>query len=565
MAMATQSVPLLQCDDYPVWVKAMKRHLKGAGLYDLINTERKKPRPPMVPQGATIISTDDDNPKCNDPAYLNYCAILTTYEDYEALEESKSLWDALANVYEDQAAKRDPMAGPTALFETKRASFNSHAEYESSLQANVAICKAAGTAMDDKPLATIVRNGLPDDPHWGTFRSEMMDIIEKGDRGLAKILQSMEICDKYMPASKATAATDAALYTKVDESKAPQGERTKGSGPTCWNCGKTGNIGRFCDKKRETEPSRNEGMSEAKVVVGIDHLLIASEYKPLPDTMKATNMMTDQHRLRVGPVFLDRDDVLTGKFMTMVHNAYDDLCELSEGKCWSADVRNAKLERFVVAPVVAAFTTAMARQQAEFAEQTAAVTRQDARLAEKQAVFGDAGYERMRNGENDAYAKQKDTFTKRILRCDRQRKERLAVCEGQKHRRAPSAEGGEMESTGIGERVRYETRKIASFAAEGSGFNSERKQLNDPFTEIGKLERACFAEVKGQERISSGKVKEVENTARFPEEEAAFGGKDSGLMDRTAVFEDTVDEGRMGSDAGTPLQTTEIVVSMKRV
>ncbi|KAA8898662.1 hypothetical protein FN846DRAFT_892740 [Sphaerosporella brunnea] len=117
-------------------------------------------------------------------------------------------------------------------------------------------------------------------------------------------------------------------------------------------------------------------MSKTKAVEGIDHLLMASEYKPLPGTMKPTKMMTDQHRLRVSPVFLDRNDVLTEKLMKMVHNAYDDLCELREGQCWPDDVRYAKLEQFVVAPVAAAFTTALVRQRGGFAEQTAAVTRQ---------------------------------------------------------------------------------------------------------------------------------------------------------------------------------------------
>ncbi|KAA8913980.1 hypothetical protein FN846DRAFT_902425 [Sphaerosporella brunnea] len=138
----------------------------------------------MIPHGSTITSTapDDDEPKCNDPAYLNYwyrytvdltrfggdsqraqalilstlrSSILMTYEDDEALEDANALWDTLGNAYKDQAAKRDPMAGMTALFETKRTNFNSQAEYQSSLLVDVAICNAAESAMDDKLLATI--------------------------------------------------------------------------------------------------------------------------------------------------------------------------------------------------------------------------------------------------------------------------------------------------------------------------------------------------------------------------------------------------------------------------
>jgi hypothetical protein len=70
--MATQTeVPLLRGDNYPMWVKAMKRHLEGAGLYSLISGDRKQPKPPIVPSGSTIISTDDGEPQSNDTGYLN--------------------------------------------------------------------------------------------------------------------------------------------------------------------------------------------------------------------------------------------------------------------------------------------------------------------------------------------------------------------------------------------------------------------------------------------------------------------------------------------------------------
>jgi hypothetical protein len=328
--MATQTeVPLLQGDNYPVWVKAMKRHMKGAGLYDLINGERKRPKPPVVPLGSIVTSTttDEDEPKCNDPTYLNYwyryvadlvrfrgdsqraqalilgslhSSILMIYEEDDALEDPKALWDALADAYKDQAAKQDPMAGLTTLFETKRANFNSHAEYQSSLLANVALCKAAGTVMDDKLLATIVRNGLPDDPLWGAFRSEMMDMIEKGDCGLAKILQRMEVCDRYMPVKKVTTATDTAMVAKDEKKKTPRGEWTRGYGAVCWNCGKKGHIRRNCteppqDEDEKGEPTKNQKgetsatktsearTSEARAVRNTDFLLMTSEYQPLPD------------------------------------------------------------------------------------------------------------------------------------------------------------------------------------------------------------------------------------------------------------------------------------------
>ncbi|KAA8897820.1 hypothetical protein FN846DRAFT_892929 [Sphaerosporella brunnea] len=120
----------------------------------------------------------------------------------------------------------------------------------------------------------------------------------------------------------------------------------------------------------------------------------------------------------------------------------------------------------------------------------------------------------MRNGENDAYAKQKDTYTKRISRCDRPRKERLA--EGQKRR-----------------------RKLLSPPTELL-LRSRKQLLPDKEPVFGK-------------NSTDSKAKELKNTTRFPEEEAAFGANDRGLMDRSAVFEDTVDEGvnegRMGSDA----------------
>jgi hypothetical protein len=83
------------------------------------------------------------------------------------------------------------------------------------------------------------------------------------------------------------------------------------------------------------------------------------------------------------PVFLKPDIVLTEQVIAMVQNAYVDHCKLSEGNSWPADVRYAKREQFVIAPVVAAFATAMATQPAEYGEQRAVVARQRADFAEK--------------------------------------------------------------------------------------------------------------------------------------------------------------------------------------
>ncbi|KAA8894076.1 hypothetical protein FN846DRAFT_913280 [Sphaerosporella brunnea] len=122
-------------------------------------------------------------------------------------------------------------------------------------------------------------------------------------------------------------------------------------------------------------------MSEAKAVGGINHLLMASDYTPLPETMKATKMTKDQQLpasechphtagLRIpAPVFLEHDDVLNEKLITIVHNAYDDLCELSGGNLWPADVRYAKPEECVVAPDAAAFAAAIARERAPYVQE----------------------------------------------------------------------------------------------------------------------------------------------------------------------------------------------------
>jgi hypothetical protein len=90
------------------------------------------------------------------------------------------------------------MAGLTALLETKRANFTSLAKYQSNLLATAAICKAAGTAVDDKLMATIIKNGLPYEPYCGFFRVERTEIIESNNCGLAKVLKRMVLCERSM-------------------------------------------------------------------------------------------------------------------------------------------------------------------------------------------------------------------------------------------------------------------------------------------------------------------------------------------------------------------------------
>ncbi|KAA8902551.1 hypothetical protein FN846DRAFT_891483 [Sphaerosporella brunnea] len=113
-----------------------------------------------------------------------------------------------------------------------------------------------------------------------------------------------------------------------------------------------------------------------------------------------------------------------------------------------------------------------------------------------------------------AFAKDKADYAVENARFDKGKEQDKAHLATSKVRETDSsADGGEMENTGIGERVRYETRNIASFGAERSRFNNQEKQLKEPFAEIGKLERASFAEVKGRKRAYSAEGKELEKAS----------------------------------------------------
>ncbi|KAA8914154.1 hypothetical protein FN846DRAFT_886138 [Sphaerosporella brunnea] len=147
-------------------------------------------------------------------------------------------------------------------------------------------------------------------------------------------------------------------------------------------------------------------MSEAKAMTSNDSALLMSECHP-----RATGPHIPM------PVLLDRDDVLTEMLMTMVHNADDDLSELSQGKCWRADVRYPKHEQFVVAPIGAAFAAAMARERAGFANQKAAVGRQGVESGEgrKQKSAASAkkrsGCERQKEQQKTAFANGRPAST----------------------------------------------------------------------------------------------------------------------------------------------------------
>ncbi|KAA8912630.1 hypothetical protein FN846DRAFT_903375 [Sphaerosporella brunnea] len=211
-----------------------------------------------------------------------------------------------------RAAKRDPVAGLTALLKTKQVNYNGIDEYQNDLKANAARCEAAGIVINNKLLATIILNGLPDDAHWGHLPIRIMDVLHADDCGLAKILKRMEQLED------------------------------------------------------------------------IDYLLMTSEYKPLPDTMEATEAYRNQrasecHPRAAGPpilmqVFLDHSDDETDKLMAgAVANV-------------GAAVAEERAALAVERPAVAEDRASLAKERAAFAKERVAVLKKSAGYREKEAL-----------------------------------------------------------------------------------------------------------------------------------------------------------------------------------
>ncbi|KAA8914760.1 hypothetical protein FN846DRAFT_885761 [Sphaerosporella brunnea] len=237
------------------------------------------------------------------------------------------------------------------------------------------------------------------------------------------------------------------------------------------------------DRKETHKSGQKVETSEAKATTSTDHAVLTVE----------------RHHRAASPIFLDRDDVLTEKLMTMVHNAYDDLCELSEGKCWPAEVRYAKLEQFIIAPVVAAFAAVMARKvHGESTTEPRPLKRMQeiAVSAEERATFAD----KTRKPEKTAFERENAAF------------------------REPSSPNGESGRELLSPKGKSRKELV-----------SPTKKLVSPKTElvVPKSQKAAYSKDEAGFAIKSARFSEGRKSKK-----AAFSEDDAGSADRKAFAEE---------------------------